>query len=664
MRRVAMRAQELSFTYAGRQAPSLSELSFEIAAGSSVLVAGRTGSGKSTLLRALAGLIPHHTSGAMQGRVEVDGVDTRTATRGELARRVGFVTQSPDDQICSTTVESEVAFGLENLAVPPDAIDERIDRALASVDLQAQRHAATAQLSGGQKQRLALAAALALEPRVVVLDEPLSQLDPQSAADLLARLAALRAQGLTIVLTEHRLDDVLSLADRVILLDEGRLIAELAADNVHEMIRELPRAGLEVPAVTSLAAALNVDGARTASGLANAIRGRRRSTTGTGRSAAGTGHHEAGTGHHETGTGHHETGTGHHETGTGHHAAGSPSRALRREPTAARREAHTSEATLAGDPRTVASGRAPVCLAVADLAFAYTRSAPPVWEDLHFALHEGERVALVGPNGCGKSTLLAVLAGLLEPRNGTVHWGEDAAHRAAAEGADAAMTSHVHCGLVLQNPDLMLFCPRVDAELTFGPRHTGLSAAAAQRRGVDTAARLGLSELLHEQPLALSQGQRLRTAVAATVAMHPSVLLLDEPTTGQDRPQVERMMQALCGMRSANGGESPDPPLLHDDAPALLHDEATTADPAAATVLFATHDLYTVLRFAQRVLVLADGQLLADVAPAALVADDALLSRARLRRPAVAQITFDLGLTARTVGELLDQLRAIDECAP
>lgn len=635
MRRVAMRAQELSFTYAGRQAPSLSTLSFEIAAGSSVLVAGRTGSGKSTLLRALAGLIPHHTSGAMQGRVEVDGVDTRTATRGELARRVGFVTQSPDDQICSTTVESEVAFGLENLAVPPDAIDERIDRALASVDLQAQRHAATAQLSGGQKQRLALAAALALEPRVVVLDEPLSQLDPQSAADLIARLAALRAQGLTILLTEHRLDDVLSLVDRVILLDEGRLVAELAADNVHQLIRELPRAGLEVPAVTSLAAALNVDGARTASELANAIRDRRRSTAGTGRNAASIGHHAA---------------------GTGHHAAGTPTRASRPERTAARREAHMSEVTPAGNPRTVARGRAPVCLAVADLAFAYTRAAPPVWEDLHFTLHEGERVALVGPNGCGKSTLLAVLAGLLEPRNGTVHWGEVPAHRATAEGTHDATTSHVQCGLVLQNPDLMLFCPRVDAELTFGPRHTGLSAAAAQRRGVDTAARLGLSELLHEQPLALSQGQRLRTAVAATVAMHPRVLLLDEPTTGQDRPQVERMMQALCGTRSANGGESPDPALLHDDA--------ATADPAAATVLFATHDLYTVLRFAQRVLVLADGHLLADVAPAALVADDSLLSRARLRRPAVAQIAFDLGLTARTVGELLDQLRAPDECAP
>ena len=209
----AVKVSELAYTFAGRETPSLAGISLTLEPGSWTLIAGRTGSGKSTLLRAMAGLIPHHAAGTLQGRVELCGLDTRRATTAELARTVGIVFQSPDDQICSTTVAAEVAFGLENLAVAATEIGPRIAAALERRGLARFAEARTAQLSGGQKQRLLLASILAMEPKILLLDEPLSQLDRATAAELLATLDELRAQGLTIITAEHRLDEIIDHAE-------------------------------------------------------------------------------------------------------------------------------------------------------------------------------------------------------------------------------------------------------------------------------------------------------------------------------------------------------------------------------------------------------------------------------------------------------------------
>ena len=228
----AIVVRNFGYRFAARERPWLADISCAIPRSALVVIAGRTGSGKSTLLRALAGLIPHHAAGEMTGSVELFGHDTRTLGAQELAATAGLVLQNPDEQLCTTTVDSEIAFGLANLCLPHDEITRRSEAWLARFGLFECRQQATGTLSGGQKQKLLLASILAMGPKVLLFDEPLAQLDPLAVDELLEMLDTLRREGLTIVIAEHRLDDLLPRADRVLILDGGRLAADyLATDN-------------------------------------------------------------------------------------------------------------------------------------------------------------------------------------------------------------------------------------------------------------------------------------------------------------------------------------------------------------------------------------------------------------------------------------------------
>jgi energy-coupling factor transporter ATP-binding protein EcfA2 len=329
---------------------------------------------------------------------------------------------------------------------------------------------------------------------------------------------------------------------------------------------------------------------------------------------------------------------------------------------------------------------APALLVAEHLGFRFPRTDAPLWQKISFTLSGNECVALVGPNGCGKSTLLAVLAGLLQPTHGQLHLTRAAGQSEESRTGPTNSTRVTRCGLVLQRSDLMLFCPTVREELAFGPAQLGFVSEGARQPEAQTiggwtrrakqanprdssmqpdevaAPRIGkpkpddllgqsldtppsdsaaqavqdvarvfdLEGHLDDPPLALSQGQRLRTAVAATMVTRPDVLLLDEPTTGQDPQQVDRVMRHLTRPEGAG--------------------------PHPAALLFATHDLRAVARYAQRVLVLAEGRLLADVTPAQLLDDDHLLARARLRRTPLERLCRRLGLRGMSVEEVIQEL--------
>jgi energy-coupling factor transporter ATP-binding protein EcfA2 len=222
----------LSFSYPSAP-PALRDLSLTLDAGEVVALLGPSGSGKSTLLRALAGLVPHFHGGRFAGRVVVAGLDTREARPAELAGTVATVFQDPEDQVVMTIVANEVAFGLENLGVAPGEIWPRVERALESVDALHLWGRKTTELSGGELQRVCLASALALEPRLLLLDEPTSQLDPEAAALF---LAAVERLGATVVLSEHRVARALELATRVLFLDAGRLLLDAPRDQAVEWL--------------------------------------------------------------------------------------------------------------------------------------------------------------------------------------------------------------------------------------------------------------------------------------------------------------------------------------------------------------------------------------------------------------------------------------------
>lgn len=530
-----IQAEKLWLRYAGRNEPTLCNIDLAVEPGELVLVSGPTGCGKSSLLGCLNGILQHETSAEVGGEVHVAGHNVRRLPLPELCRLVGTVFQNPESQICTATAETEVAFGLENQGLDRPTMRRRIDKALQTVGLENYRHQAAATLSGGQKQRLAIACALALEPKVLLLDEPISQLDPQAAQDILEVIARLKAaHELAVVLVEHRIEETIALADRVVLLDRGQKVLDLPREGVLADLKPLRRLGLSVPLLPELFERL-----------------------------------------------------------------GRTERPLR--PQEAPRLAF---AAVAG-PAVAVTGE-PICR-VSELCFAYTKQSPPVIDRLDLTLCRRERIALMGANGSGKSTLLHLLAGLLRPDRGAVQWQREVRRPV---------------GLVMQAPDLMLFCETVRQELAFAPQHAGLPPDRQQEVVAAVAKQMDVESLADEPPFALSRGQRLRTAVGSVLSMRPEVLLLDEPTTGQDREQIERIM----------GG------LEHQ----------------FELLVFCTHDVQTTARHATRVLVLHQGRLLADGVPAEVLFDDRVLQTAGLRRTSVQEYAIQQGVRALDVDSLVE----------
>ncbi len=246
----------LGFRYAGRIRPALRNVTFRLERGESLLVLGPSGCGKSTLALCMNGAIPHFVDGDLSGSVRIDNALTSSASMAELAQRVGLVFQDPESQFCMLKVDEEIAFGLENLAVPREQMRPRIAQALASVGLADREHDHIEHLSGGQKQRLALACVLAQRPEVLIFDEPTAQLDPAAAADVVDLLGELRARGQhTLIVIEHRLDELMHLVDKVLVLSsEGEAVAfGPARDVMSDRCEWLIEAGVWVPQVSEVA---------------------------------------------------------------------------------------------------------------------------------------------------------------------------------------------------------------------------------------------------------------------------------------------------------------------------------------------------------------------------------------------------------------------------
>ncbi len=351
----------LTFTYPHARRPALHDVSLAIQPGEFVLLAGPSGAGKSTLLRCLNGLAPHFSGGAIAGRVAVDGCDPIQDGPRPLSRVVGFVFQDPEAQAVLETVEVEIAFGLENAAVPPAEMRLRVEEVLNLLELAGLRDRPLATLSGGERQRVAIASALALRPRILALDEPTSQLDPQSATDVLQALVRLNEElGLTILLVEHRLDRIVRYADRLVYLEGGRVVVD---GPVRQALAQVPP--LQAPPLARLALALGWQPLplTTKEGL---------------RFVEGTGNREQRTGN-----------------GVG--------------------QANSEQGMELARP----TRNSPVPLVEArGLQFSY--NGRPALRGVELEVRPGEAVALMGRNGSGKSTLLKCLVGLLSPARGEV----------------------------------------------------------------------------------------------------------------------------------------------------------------------------------------------------------------------------------------------------
>ena len=470
--RPVVQIEGLTVTYAAGET-AVCDVSLSVREGEFVLVTGASGCGKTTLARCLNGLIPHLIPCRVEGAIQVAGLNPLREGVHRMAAQVGMVFQVPEAQLFNLTVEEEVAFGCHNLGLGVDETARRVEFALGAVGMGSYRRRALHQLSGGEKQLVSIASVLAMQPRVMVLDEPLSNVDGKGVRRVMEVLTHLnQTMGMTVVLIEHRTHQVAESASRVIVMDRGRIVMDGEPDLLRRESERLAALGVRVPFVSEKAA----------SGL------------------------------------------------------------------------RAAQSRKSADS----------IVSVRNVQFGY--KGHKVLDGVSLEVGRGEFLALVGDGGAGKTTLAHLIAGVLKPASGTIKINDN------GHGAQKV-------GLLLQNPSDQLFCDTVEEEVRFGPENFGLPADRVVEEVLQCTnlVRFRDREMQH-----LSRGQQLRLSLASVLALKPEILILDEPTLGQDWGHLIRFMEFVKDLQSTG-----------------------------ATVMLITHDHDIAAKYADRVVRLCDGRIAA-----------------------------------------------------
>ena len=507
----ALLVENLSFRYRDRQELSLKDFSFEVAQGELLLVAGASGSGKTTFVRCVNGLIPRSYKGDLTGHIRLQGQDISDLSLARISQIVGTVLQDPERQILGSRVRNEVAFGLENLGLPRPEISSKVDEALDYLRIASLIDRETFNLSGGEKQKVALAGVLAMNPSIVLLDEPLASLDPASAQETLKLVRRMVDEGMTVVMIEHRVEDVLKInPDRVLFMEMGEMRYLGPVEGLKDVV-DVHEIKMPAPVIIERAA---------------------------------------------------------------------------KEP------APPSLDILPGIKHPATDGDRPL-VTFKNVSFYYERGKP-VLKDINLQIYRGDVIAVLGPNGAGKTTLVKHAIGLLKPKEGQVQVNQkDTRQMSIAQIANTL-------GYVFQSPSHMLFAPSVHDELAFGPTNLNHKPEVIEQEVQKAIAIVNLKGREQDPPLALSFGQQKRVSIAAILAMQSRILVMDEPTAGQDYQNYMSFMDSILQL------------------------------PSFEAILFITHDIDLAVIYANRVLLVDEGTIILDGPPEEVLKDQELLRNHRL----------------------------------
>jgi len=563
-----IQVENVTFTYLEGEEPAITSIDLKVKKGEILMITGPSGAGKTTICRLLNGLIPQYFRGKLEGKVLINGIDTKKTTIGHLSQTVSLLFQDPASQLVCPTVMDEVAFGPENLGVDPTEIRQRVDENVKVVRLGGYEERNPHSLSGGEQQACALAAIIAMKPEVYVLDEPTSNLDPIGSYQVLNLLVELtRREKKTMIIVEHKMEELLPLVDRLIVMDKGRIILEGEVRKLLENVELMEKLGLKPPQVTLLASKLRKYVPLEKFPLTL------------------------------------EEGIELFQKVLGDRIRVKEAR-IKPEP-----------------PPSVEKKVDKEIIRVKNLWHVYPGGVTAL-RGVNLTIYEGEFLSVIGQNGSGKTTLVKHFNGLLKPTKGKVTvYGVDTSRASISE-----LSKKV--GYSFQNPDHMLCNETVRKELAFGPINLGFSKEEIEGRVAYAAEKLGLKDVLDEKPFSLSKGERQRVAISSLLTMGPKVLIVDEPTTGQDYRMSKEIMD-LCK---------------------ALHKEGNT-------IIVITHDMNLAAEYSERVVVLKDGEILCEGTPKEVFSQVETLEKTYLKPPQVTRLSqrlaeYGLPSTMLTVDEM------------
>ncbi len=541
--------KNFSFQYRAQKKPTLQDINLDIYPGERVLIAGPSGSGKSTLAACINGLNPFSNPGECTGTLMVDGVDAPHSSIFDLAGHVGTVLQDPDGQFIGLTVGEDIAFSLENNCTPQPEMKEIVQHAAELVGIENHLGFAPHELSGGQKQRVSLAGVMVDDVKILLFDEPLANLDPATGKQAIELIDTIQQKtDTTVLIIEHRLEDVLwRNVDRIVLVNEGRILADLRPDELLSGSL-LAENGIREPLYLT---------AMRYAGIAVTPE---------------------------------------------KHPAHIDSVVLDEADTARLHSWFQAEPLPAPKP-------APEpLLEVRDLCFGYNKGQRTL-QNVSFSIGKGEMVSIVGRNGAGKSTLSKLICGFETQDSGEIYLnGKDLKDENIRRRAK-------HIGYVMQNPNQMISKTMIYDEVAMALQGSGLTEEQIREKIEDTLKVCGLYPFRNWPVSALSFGQKKRVTIASVLVQDPELILLDEPTAGQDFRHYTDIMEFLQGLNTRG-----------------------------VTVVMITHDMHLMLEYTPRALVFCDGQLIADRSASAVLCDPELIERAALKETSLYTLANRCGI--------------------
>jgi energy-coupling factor transport system ATP-binding protein len=564
----------VTYTHWNHQEPTLQGLSFQIRRGTLNVLVGPSGSGKTTVCDLFNGKIPHLLGGEYGGDVLIDGVNTRDVEVKDLASKVGQVFQDPESMFAMLHVDDEIAFGPENLRVPVGKIKAITTEMLDLTGLLPFKNNLVWALSGGQIQKLGVATVLAMQPELIVLDEPTSNLDPAATHSMHELFLSLRDAGKTVLLVTRELDDFLSRADQLLVLEAGKV---RASGKPCDVLQEhgcymTDHLGVWLPETVEIGLALN-DPCTNQAGIPITV----------------------------------------DETFT------------------LLEEKNLLYAEVSGQAQaTSLNSESFPLISAKSLRYGY-REGVLALKDVSLDIHAGEMLAIVGRNGAGKSTLAKLMVGLLKPQQGELLMFS----KPAQEWKLQELATHI--SLVFQNPEHQFLTDTVADEIEYSLLARGTNSEKEIRQGIaEMLALLGLTGCESLHPFSLSAGMKRRLGVATMLVGHPKVLLVDEPTYGQDKGMTTTLMSIMNDIRARG-----------------------------IAVVMITHDMRLVQEYAHRVVVMNEGQVLYDGSPGDLFDCEPILTAANLRPTLLHQLLMRIQSCGypirggiRTTSDLLHALQS------